>query len=327
MDKIIQFFLNLFKKKTTIILDNPGLIPSPEDKRDISLEQMQPKIELRELPEEFIIPYKLKILYQNGYPACVGFSSAVMKAEKERREQKAIDFDGLWIYKKCKEIDNWSGGGTFLRIAMKILQKVGAKPLDTLETEASKFKIGSYAKIDDLSFNGLKSAIYQNGVILAGFHGDSEGWKTAYLKPPKKTTFGHAVALIGWNKDYIIGQNSYGDEWGDKGLFYLPKNYLPFECWAILTDLPSDFDLTPNLPKYEFKNDLYFGMRNNEEVKILQKILKLIGCFPLQVNETGNYFNITVNAVKCYQARNGISQVGRFGPKTRVALNLDLKAE
>jgi len=322
---LISFIKNLFGEKETTIPDNPGLIESPKDRRDISLEWMQPKIELRELPKEYIIPYKLKILYQNGHPACVGFSSAVMKSEKERREQNAVDFDGLWIYKKCKEIDNYSGNGTFFRVGMKVLQKVGAKPLNTLETEASKFKIGSYMRVNNLSFDGLKSAIYQNGVILAGFHGDKEGWRTAYLKPPKRATFGHAVALIGWNKDYIIGQNSFGESWGDKGLFYLPKNYLPFEAWAILTDLPSqDFDLTPNLPKYEFKNDLYSGMRNNEEVKILQKILKLMGCFPLAINETGNYFSITVKAVKCYQARKGISQVGRFGPLTRAAMNEEL---
>jgi len=68
-------------------------------------------------------------------------------------------------------------------------------------------------------------------------------------------------------------------------------------------------------------------MRNNKEVKILQKILKRMGCFPLQINETGNYFSITVKAVKCYQARKGISQVGRFGPKTRASLNKELKAD
>lgn len=327
---IINIFKNLkyliFGKKKVIIPTDPGLVISPEDRRDISLEWMQPKIELRELPKEYIIPYKLKILNQNNYPACVGFSSAVMKAEKERREQKAVDFDGLWIYRKCKEEDQRPDiQGTWFRIGLKILQKVGAKPWNVSETEASKFKIGSYARVNDLSFDGLKSAIFQNGVILAGFYGDREGWRTAYLKPPKKATFGHAVALTGWNKDYIIGQNSFGKNWGDQGLFYLPRNYTPMEAWAILTDLPSDFDLTPDLPKYEFKNDLYFGMRNNEEVKILQKILKIMGCFPLRIYESGNYFSITVKAVKCYQARKGISQVGRFGPLTRAAMNEELK--
>ena len=323
---ILNFLKNLFRKD--IMISNPGFVLSPEDTRDIPLEWTQPKIGLRELPEEFIIPYKLKVLYQNNHPACVGFSCAAMKAEKERREQNAVDFDGLWIYRECKKIDgipNFSG--TFYRSGLKVLQKIGAKPLGALEMEASKFKIGSYVRVNDLSPEGLKSAIYQNGVVLTGFRGDRKGWKTAYIKPPVKETFGHAVALIGWNKKYIIGQNSFGEKWGDKGLFYLPPNYRPKEAWAILTDLPTDFDLTPNLPEYEFKNDLYYGMRNNKEVKILQKILKRMGCFPLQINETGNYFSITVKAVKCYQARKGISQVGRFGPKTRASLNKELKAD
>jgi hypothetical protein len=39
--------------------------------------------------------------------------------------------------------------------------------------------------------------------------------------------------------DYLIIQNSWGDNKGNKGLFFCPKTYLPFEAWVILTDLPT----------------------------------------------------------------------------------------
>jgi len=79
---------------------------------------------------------------------------------------------------------------------------------------------------------------------LAGFTGSDLAWKTAYPRPPKdlEPKWGHAVSLIGYTKTHIIGQNSWGKGWGDKGLFYVDENCLTsmFEAWAILTDLPTE---------------------------------------------------------------------------------------
>jgi len=184
-------------KKTQFIPPIPGAIPSPPDTRDVPLSAVQATIELRNLPETYIIPYKLRISNQNGFPRCVAYSAATLKEEKERREQMAIDFDGDWIYQECKKIDNYSGPGTYLRVALKVLNTKGAKPLDQSETEAERYKIGAYASVDNLSIQGLKSAIYQNGAIMAGFIGSSAGWQTAYVRPPQpgEATWGHAVCV------------------------------------------------------------------------------------------------------------------------------------
>jgi len=227
-----------FKKKQFNIPPE-GCRPSPEDSRDVLLSSVIP--EIKRYPNNSPCPFDLTILNQNGYPHCVGYSSAALKQEREMREKNTIIFDGDWIYKKCKELDQCPNmAGTWLRIAMKVLQKIGAKPIDKLEEEALKYKIGSYAKVDELTFEGLKKAIFVNGALLSGFIGSNAGWQTAYIRPPKsgETTWGHAVTLIGYNENYLIGQNSWGD-WGDKGLFYVPKNYLPFEAWAILSDEPT----------------------------------------------------------------------------------------
>ena len=229
-------------KKSKIIIPPGGCQKSPPDERDVLTSEIYP-LPIR-IALDMPSPFDLTILNQLQEPACVGFSSAAIKQEKELRERISKVFDGSWIYKKCKEIDGLPNmAGTFLRIAMKVLQKQGAKPKDGLESEAIKYRIGGYAKVDDVSFEGLKKAIYVNGILIAGFTGSNQGWQTAYIRPPKvgETLWGHAIALIGYNKDYIIGQNSWGDTWGDKGLFYIPKDYLPFEAWAILTDLPSEF--------------------------------------------------------------------------------------
>jgi len=65
-----------------------GLIASPEDIRDIPLSAIAP-IPVR-IPESLPPIFDLEILDQNGYPACVGFSCAAIKQDRELREKNNI---------------------------------------------------------------------------------------------------------------------------------------------------------------------------------------------------------------------------------------------
>jgi hypothetical protein len=227
-----------FLKKQKFQVPATGCIPSPEDKRDLLLSQVAPIV--KRYPKEAPPPFDLDILNQDGKPHCVGYSCAALKQYFELKERNAITFDGDWIYQKAKEIDGAPNlEGTYLRAGLKVLQKFGAKPLNGSEEEAEKYKIGTYVRVDDYSFEGLKKALYIGGILLAGFYGSNEGWQTAYVRPPNQgeKVWGHAVLIIGYNKNYLIGQNSWGTDWGDKGLFYIPSNYPPFEAWTVM-DLP-----------------------------------------------------------------------------------------
>ena len=230
-----------FKRKKVNIPPG-GCQPSPKDRRDVLMSEIYP-MPIR-IAEAMPPPFDLDILNQGSTPHCVGYSAAGIKQEKELRERRRVVFDGDWLYARCKELDGLPNmRGTSLRIVLKVLQKIGAKPLNEPESEASKYKIGGYARVDDLTMEGLKKAFYAGGVLLLGFHGSNQGWQTAYIRPPRagEYTWGHAVFEIGYNQNYNIGQNSWGENWGDKGLFYIPKDYMPFEAWAILTDLPYEF--------------------------------------------------------------------------------------
>jgi len=78
---------------------------------------------------------------------------------------------------------------------------------------------------------------------------------------------------------------------------------------------------TTTLP---FLVDLQFGMVNNSEVKRLQEFLISKGFLAAGYN-TGNYYQLTANAVAAYQASKGITPTnGRCGPQTRAAINADL---
>jgi len=320
---MFNFIRNLIKKLLSE-KDNwkDGLIESPTDFRDIPLRAV--KKEFFPLPKSYRIPYFLEIKNQGNEPICVGASTATLKEEKERREQNFINFDMRWIYKECKKIDGLPNmRGTYFRSGLKVLQKTGAKPLN--EGDYEPYRIGGYIKVE-ANAQSIKQAIYEYGVVLAGFRGSNQGWKDEFIRPPKvgEQMWGHATALIGWNEQYIIGQNSWGENRPGKGYFYFDENYLPFECWAVLTDLPNNWkELIGNKekPKYHFDNNLYLGLRN-DEVKILQDCLKYDGCFPQDVDSTGYFGRITLNAVINFQKRYSINPaVGFVGTITRRKLN------
>lgn len=215
-----------------------GLIASPEDIRDIPLSAIAP-IPVR-IPESMPPIFNLEILDQNGYPACVGFSCAAIKQDRELREKNNIVFDGKWIYDECKKIDGIPNvNGTYFRTGMEVLYKFGAKPING--GDPARFKIGSYAILDKIDADEIKKAILLYGSVLAGFNGSNAGWKSEIVRKPNagEAIWQHAVALVGYNKNYFIVHNSWGKDKGNNGMFLVPIDYLPFEVWVVMTDLPT----------------------------------------------------------------------------------------
>ena len=321
---ILNWFKNLFNRKEEIEDDwRNGALPSPVDFRDVKMEDILGAVskEITPLPEKYRIPYVLTIKDQGTISQCVAYSCSTIKEFLERREGNFIEFDPDWIYRKCKEIDGIPDyKGTYLRTGLKVLKDCGAKPLNGTEAEAANYKIGGYVQVK-CDFDSIKRAIYEFGAILLGFRGGPNGWDTAYIKPTTPITFGHATVGIGFDVQYVNGQNSFGEQWGDKGLFYFLQTYQPFEAWAVTVDRLNLFLPDPNAkPKYQFLNDLWQGLNNNE-VKILQDCLKFLGCMTAEQKSTGYFGAMTLDAVKVFQQRYGITQNGRVGPITRAKLN------
>ena len=263
-----------------------GLIPSPRDDRDYILSSSMPTV--KRYPKEKPLPFDLDIHDQTIIPSCVGMSCAAIKEGSERLEKVDKVFDGHWIYYKCKEIDNYSGKGTYLRTGFKVLKDTGAKPSDVdpdklSEENPIKYRIKAYARVDDISFEGLKKALSIYHFLVAGFKGSNEGWKEELIRPPKEgeSEWGHAVTLVGYDEDHIIGQNSWGDySWvhnDSGGYFKTTKDYLPFEAWAVLLDKPNEISTVKDEVKgyvaYEFTKveegeimvNTSYGLRLREE--------------------------------------------------------------
>jgi len=75
-----------------------------------------------------------------------------------------------------------------------------------------------------------------------------------------------------------------------------------------------------------FSKDLYFGIQNDSEVTKLQEFLTSEGVYSGPI--TGNFFSLTLKAVKDYQTREGISPAaGYFGPISRAKANTGLSTQ
>ena len=233
---ILKFILSIFKRDDNKIEQKgKGLIPSPSDPRDYALSSVSPIIQ--RYPESVPTPFDLTTSNQESNPSCVGHTAAGIKQYFELREKISKTFDGEWIYKECKKIDGIPNfPGTYLRTGLEVLKKIGAKPLD--EQDPSPYKISFYARNEDNSFEGLKKAIFLYGIVWAGFRGSNQGWREEIVKPPKseETLWAHSVRLVSYEKDYLIGQNSWGELAHNKGYFKVPANYSPFESWVVISD-------------------------------------------------------------------------------------------
>ena len=65
---------------------------------------------------------------------------------------------------------------------------------------------------------------------------------------------GHAVALVGFddNRSVFIVRNSWGEEWGDKGYFYMPYEFIlnpqfASDFWTITKTSDSKVELEEHL--------------------------------------------------------------------------------
>lgn len=137
---------------------------------------------------------------------------------------------------------------------------IGA-PIPAIEI-ASDEKIPPFTFLNDLSANGLKSAVAQHGIVLIGIK-VSDWWWTAPngatswamndilpIRPPDAThpeVSGHCVAIYGYDTEYFYFINWWSSEWGDKGHGWFGVNDLPFIYEAaVISDYPTA--VTPPAP-------------------------------------------------------------------------------
>lgn len=108
------------------------------------------------------------------------------------------------------------------------------KPTQDAYDDASRHKISIYERVTSL--DTLRSALADGNPVVFGFtvfneFDSEEVASTGKVPMPTRHSTpvgGHAVLAVGYddNSRCIIVRNSWGADWGDKGYFYLPYDYI-----------------------------------------------------------------------------------------------------
>jgi len=221
-----------------------GCLKDPEDTKDL---RMGSYIIPKELPKSINwFDMTIPLLNQKQEPACVGYSGAGLKREQEKIETKKIlNFSGQDLYENCKKIDGIPNEeGTYIRVAMKLMQKEGIK-----DSEGNVYKIGAYTKVKNIK--ELKYSIVANGFAILGINVFDNFFTPINgivdYKEGLESEGGHAI-LVGAYDDYterVVFKNTYGPEWGLNGFAYLSYKYIEEAMHTAWTAVDINNELSP----------------------------------------------------------------------------------
>jgi len=257
-----------------------GILPSPPDPRDYSIEDI-PVTSWR-LPDTMMLPKSPFILDQGQTPYCAGASGAGIANAyfNQYGLMPAQGFSMTFLYWLAKTYDGIPDRpGTYIRTILKMMQKYGCAPeiLAPYSTsrininqqalrEAEDYKIESYARLGN-SYD-IKLALNRGMYVIIGTLVTRGNWSRqhGYISHPIGELYGgHATFFWGYDdkieahhKGYYLGQNSWSEEWGYKGYFFLPYDYHNItldgrpkflEAWAV-----KFYDIEPRQEKEEIED-------------------------------------------------------------------------
>ncbi|MCH5167520.1 MAG: C1 family peptidase [Erysipelotrichales bacterium] len=183
-----------------------------------------------DLPKEYSFQNDMSpVLNQGKTNMCVTYSLGAhidwninMDYKTERKDNHV---DRLAIYNSRKTPGDI--GMTF-KEAFSYLRNHGVK------TDVGNQKIEYYAKINDIE--SLKEALIINGPCVGGMVVYNYGTDFWNKKNNDKNQGGHAISIVGYNKDGFIIRNSWGSSWAFNGYSVLPyKDFKKiFEIWTII---------------------------------------------------------------------------------------------
>ena len=213
-----------------------GAIPSPPDERDVvaSVQVLEKVVGATTLPTSYLLRSRPPISDQGLTPQCVAFSTASEQQKNDRHDfGRFVDFDEPTFFHQI--------GGTFagavMRTALLRLRDYGY-PEQSRTPDAGKHRIKAFFRIEFNKWAIKRAIIHNKGLLVVGRWWASWEYPTgtkATLPPPSGAVNGHAWWVVGYDSIGVIGQQSWGPQWGNGGLFRMPwyyfLNYM-YEVWA-----------------------------------------------------------------------------------------------
>jgi hypothetical protein len=215
-----------------------GAEKSPDDPKDYKVADLFAKEGIAaaaiDFPDYYVIPNRPPIRNQGTSPMCVAYSSGYDQSHMDRPEIGKY-FDP-WETKFFAQIGGTSAGA-FMRNALDRRKNYGY-PVENVGNR-SAHRISAYYRVP-LTLPDIQTALtlkpLNGGVLMLGpwYHSWFHTFTSGKLPYPDYYVGGHAWWVIGWNDNYgLIGQNSWGIDYGKGGLFYMPYSYIPrmWEVW------------------------------------------------------------------------------------------------
>jgi len=201
---------------------------------------------------------------QGSLGSCTANALVGILEYNEPKDSAFVDLSRLFIYYNERALEgnvNYDSGA-MIRDGIKTLAKCGVcdekiwpyiiskfreKPNKKCYQDAKKRKIISYATMDTLL--EMKQCLADGFPFAFGFtvYESFESQEVADTgiatlpEPGERPIGGHAVVGVGYDDDkqMIKVRNSWGKDWGQKGYFYLPYEYignknLADDMWQIL---------------------------------------------------------------------------------------------
>lgn len=203
-------------------------------------------VQAYKVPDFFVIGNLAKVRDQGNVGSCVGFGIGGALTTLAKLLNVYEDwFSPTWIYNGARLLngDLKYDVGAYPRLAFKFLKDHGClledfrpykhvfDPTDPLswgvEKEAAKWPLFEYTRVVD-GVEGLCQALALGQPVALGspwFYSWMDIGSDGML-PERYDSIagGHATYLYGFDrvKKVFFGQNSWGEEWGDRGRFQMP---------------------------------------------------------------------------------------------------------
>lgn len=195
------------------------------------------------VPIEQFLSYKVPVLDQGSEGACTGFGLATVANYLLLRRQvvsDSIPVSPRMLYELARRYDEWPGenySGSSARGAMKGWNKHGVcsesdwpynlsrkdkQGLTDKRISAAKYRpLGAYFRVNHQDLIAMHAAISEVGALYATatVH---DGWnhvkRDGIIVQSATILGGHAFAIVAYDSEGFWLQNSWSNQWGNKGL-------------------------------------------------------------------------------------------------------------